>query len=70
MVASQTDALAVLHRQRRKTNHVLHLLLTVFTCGLWAPIWIILAIVKPGWDRDDDIATTPPPPAGDIPAYG
>ena len=35
--------------QRRKepltTNqHILHLLLTVFTAGLWLPVWIILAI--------------------------
>lgn len=25
-------------------NHVLHLLLTLVTCGLWAPIWIIVAV--------------------------
>ena len=25
-------------------QHILHLLLTVFTAGLWAPAWIILAI--------------------------
>ena len=24
-------------------EHVLHLLLTLFTCGLWAPAWILLA---------------------------
>jgi hypothetical protein len=34
--------------QRRRlpltTNqHILHLLLTVFTCGLWAPVWIVRA---------------------------
>jgi len=22
------------------SQHILHLLLTVFTCGLWAPVWI------------------------------
>jgi hypothetical protein len=26
------------------SQHILHLLLTVFTCGLWAPVWIILAV--------------------------
>lgn len=26
-------------------NHVLHLLLTLFTAGFWAPVWIICAIV-------------------------
>ncbi len=24
-------------------QHILHLLLTVLTCGLWAPVWIIRA---------------------------
>ncbi len=26
------------------TNHALHLILTVLTCGLWLPVWIIVAI--------------------------
>lgn len=30
-------------------NHILHLLLTVFTAGLWIPIWIILAIKVDDW---------------------
>jgi hypothetical protein len=25
------------------SQHILHLLLTVFTCGLWLPVWIIRA---------------------------
>jgi len=25
-------------------QHILHLLLTVFTAGLWLPVWVILAI--------------------------
>ncbi|WP_305781479.1 hypothetical protein [Nocardia nova] len=24
----------------------MHLLLTVFTCGLWAPIWLLLGIMN------------------------
>ena len=28
----------------RTNQHILHLLLTVFTGGLWLPVWIILAI--------------------------
>jgi hypothetical protein len=27
------------------TNHALHLVLTVLTCGLWLPIWILVAIL-------------------------
>jgi len=30
------------------TNHGLHLLLTILTCGLWLPIWIIMVIVNGG----------------------
>lgn len=24
-------------------NHALHLLLTILSCGLWAPVWIFIA---------------------------
>ncbi len=27
----------------RPVNHVLHLLASVFMCGLWIPVWIIIA---------------------------
>ncbi|WP_156750092.1 hypothetical protein [Mycobacterium sp. E2479] len=27
----------------KPVNHVLHLLITVLLCGLWLPVWIILA---------------------------
>lgn len=30
------------------TNHGLHLVLTILTCGMWLPIWIIVAIVNGG----------------------
>lgn len=32
---------------RRGVNHALHGTLTVLTCGLWAPVWIALAIMNP-----------------------
>lgn len=28
----------------RGPNHMLHGMLTLFTCGLWAPIWIMVTI--------------------------
>ncbi len=28
------------------TNHALHLILTVVTCGMWLPVWIIVAIIN------------------------
>jgi hypothetical protein len=38
-------------------NHGLHLLLTVVTCGLWLPIWIIVALV--GGSRATAISSGP-----------
>lgn len=32
--------------QQPKTNHILHLLLTIFTFGFWFPIWLIVAVVN------------------------
>lgn len=26
------------------TNHILHLLLTVFTAGIWLPIWLLVGL--------------------------
>ncbi len=34
---------------RPGTNHILHLLLTVLTAGLWLVIWILSAIKIGGW---------------------
>lgn len=44
-VESQSDYQAVVVKGKRP-NHVLHLLLSVVTVGLWLPVWIVLAIVK------------------------
>lgn len=44
-VQSQTDYQAVLVRGHRP-NHLLHLILTLLTLGLWAIVWITLSIVK------------------------
>lgn len=32
--------------QQKRVNHVLHLLLTIVTLGLWLPVWIILALAN------------------------
>lgn len=26
-------------------NHLIHLILTLVTCGLWAPVWLLVAIL-------------------------
>ncbi len=28
------------------TNHILHLLLTVLTCGFWAPVWVFMTLAN------------------------
>jgi hypothetical protein len=43
-VESQTDLNAILV-SGKPLNHVLHLILTLVTCGLWAIVWIVLAFV-------------------------
>ena len=40
---------AVAARQK-KPNHILHLLITIFTIGLWLPVWAILAFSS-SWGR-------------------
>ncbi|MEV4158032.1 hypothetical protein AB0J48_33905 [Nocardia salmonicida] len=30
---------------RRGPNHGLHLVLTLITCGMWAPVWILVVIL-------------------------
>ncbi|QYW07909.1 membrane protein [Streptomyces phage RedBear] len=42
-VESQTDETAILAKGK-PTNHVLHLLLTLVTLGLWVFVWIIVAL--------------------------
>lgn len=31
-------------QQMTKTNHILHLLLSIITAGFWVPIWILVAL--------------------------
>jgi hypothetical protein len=43
-VQSQSDYQAVMIKEGTKVNHILHLILTLITLGLWAIVWIILAV--------------------------
>lgn len=47
-MAPQPQAIAVAVANGGGVNHALHLVLTLFTCGLWLPIWIIAAIFGGG----------------------
>jgi hypothetical protein len=42
-IESQSDYQAVLV-EGKPINHVLHAIITIFSCGLWGIVWIILAI--------------------------
>ncbi len=35
--------------ERPGTNHVLHLLLTIFTCMLWLVVWFLVSVQFGGW---------------------
>jgi hypothetical protein len=40
---------AMVTATQRQPNHILHLLLAVFTLGLWLPVWLFIAIAS-GWE--------------------
>lgn len=42
-IENQSDFQAVLVTGQ-KVNHTLHFLITIFSCGLWAVVWIILGL--------------------------
>ncbi|MET0492930.1 MAG: hypothetical protein ABW000_07330 [Actinoplanes sp.] len=44
-VESRSDTMAVVV-STAKPNHVLHLLLTLVTCGLWAVVWFVIAVTS------------------------
>lgn len=35
--------------ERKGTNHVLHLLLSIFTLGLWLIVWVGVTVKFGGW---------------------
>ena len=38
------ECYAVLMLPGTKVNHVLHLILSVLTCGIWLPLWIFMML--------------------------
>ena len=63
IVADRNDValIAVLVKPAEKVNHVLHLIITIFTC-VWAIVWIVLSInaakehrVRITLDRDGNL---------------
>lgn len=41
-----TDRGPRISETKKKTNHVFHLLMSVFTLGLWLPVWFIVWLVN------------------------
>lgn len=39
-----TEAQLLAKRADHKTAHVLHLLLSILTAGLWIPVWVLVAV--------------------------
>lgn len=46
--------------QRAAPNHLIHALVTLFTCGAWAIVWAIVALNTPAW-RCSACGTRPDP---------
>lgn len=45
VIESQSDFNAII-RYGKPVNHVLHLILTIVTCGLWGGVWILVWVVS------------------------
>jgi hypothetical protein len=42
---SQTDSIAVI-RRGGKVNHILHLILSILTAGIWLFVWLLLVLTN------------------------
>jgi hypothetical protein len=45
VIESQSDFTAII-RYGKPINHILHLILTLLTCGLWGIVWIVIWIIS------------------------
>lgn len=43
MIDNQIKAMQMLSK-KKSTSHVLHLILSLSTVGLWIPVWVIVAL--------------------------
>lgn len=43
-IQSEDEHTVVMYRPRRRPNHVLHLILTILTVGLWGLVWILVSV--------------------------
>ncbi|HEV7933174.1 MAG TPA: hypothetical protein VGP70_12820 [Actinomadura sp.] len=52
----------IVNTTSHSTVHVIHLVLTIVTCGMWAPIWIIHAIIIAATNKPRTIYPVAPMP--------
>ena len=45
------NATAVLSHPGKEVNHVLHVIITIFTCGLWLIPWLVMGVTKKKEER-------------------
>ena len=45
------DLVAVLLFPSKPINHTVHVLITIFTCLIWAPVWGVLVLLHKGEQR-------------------
>lgn len=43
---NEREVSAVLVKPGKPVNHVLHAVVSIFTCGLWAIVWIVLSMTQ------------------------
>lgn len=46
MTTEQLQRQALINQMLPKTNHILHLILSVLTGGLWLPVWLIVGVAN------------------------
>ena len=45
---NDTDLSAVLIFPEKPVKHIIHLIITLCTCGIWGPVWAVLALLHKG----------------------
>lgn len=58
-VESRSETMAVMVSHGTGPNHVLHLLLSLVTCGFWLVVWLLVALTSNG--RSHRVALTVAP---------
>lgn len=58
-IEAQADSGLVISKPGRKPNHILHLVLSLLTAGVWLLVWLIVAVKGPQPDIRKRLTLTP-----------